>query len=62
MQVICDATQSSTAEEYVIWLEILVKIGSLYYMHLLRYMDSVIFPVSRIYIQQRLRLLGIIKN
>ena len=49
MQVVCDATQSSTAEEYVIWLEILVKIGSLYYMHLLRYMDSVIFPVSRIY-------------
>lgn len=46
MQVVCNGTQSSVAEESVIWLEILVKIGSIYYPHLQNYMDSAILPVS----------------
>jgi hypothetical protein len=49
MELVCDATKcrcNVTAEEYVIWLEILVKIGSLAYMYLQKYMDSAIIPVS----------------
>jgi hypothetical protein len=48
MQVVCDATQSTVVEESVIWLEILAKIGSFYYHHLMKYMESAIVPVNEI--------------
>lgn len=46
MQVTCDATQSCIAEESVLSLEILVKMASYYYQHLLDYMEQAIVPVS----------------
>ncbi|KAI9564565.1 hypothetical protein GHT06_008304 [Daphnia sinensis] len=46
MQATCDATQSRIAEESVISLEVLVKIASYYYQHLLNYLDQAILPIT----------------
>lgn len=47
MQVVCDATQSPVVEETVISLQILAKIASCYYHHLLNYMANAIMPVKK---------------
>lgn len=46
MQVVCEATQCNNEEIQVVALQNLVKIMSLYYVHMEAYMGPALFAVS----------------
>ena len=50
MQVVCEATQSLDTRVRVAALQCLVKIMSLYYVHMEHYMGPALFAVSSVYL------------
>lgn len=48
MQVVCEATQCQDKGVKVLALQCLVKIMSLYYQFMEKYMVAALFPVSRL--------------